>query len=288
MKFQTVAGTLAMAAGVALAPYAGAQPQLPTKEPAKPAAREAPKADAAKPRAGPVATVNGIAVPRSREEVVIRERVAQGSPDTEQLRAAVREDLINREVIAQEATRAGMTKDPQLQAEIDLVRQTVLVQHYVRDWVRKNPVLEADVQKEYDRAKAQTGENEYKARHILVETEEQAKALIEDLRKGAKFEELARKNSQDPGSRDRGGDLDWNIPGVFDKQFSDAMVKLEKGRYTEAPVRTSFGFHVIQLDDVRAVRFPSLAEVKPRIEQQLVQDKIEGLVKSLRAKAKVE
>jgi peptidyl-prolyl cis-trans isomerase C len=181
-----------------------------------------------------------------------------------------------------------MTKDPQLQAEIDLVRQTVLVQHYVRDWVRKNPVLEADVQKEYDRAKAQTGENEYKARHILVETEEQAKALIEDLRKGAKFEELARKNSQDPGSRDRGGDLDWNIPGVFDKQFSDAMVKLEKGRYTEAPVRTSFGFHVIQLDDVRAVRFPSLAEVKPRIEQQLVQDKIEGLVKSLRAKAKVE
>jgi peptidyl-prolyl cis-trans isomerase C len=285
---------LLSAAALAFAPLAGAQPQLPTKpEAAKPAAKgeaakPAAKGEAAKPRAGSVATVNGVAIPRSREDVVMRERVSQGTPDSEQLRAAIREDLINREVIAQEAAKAGMTKDPQLQAELDLVRQTVLVQHYVRDWVKKNPVSDADVQKEYDRAKAQTGEKEYKARHILVDTEEQAKGLIADLKKGGKFDELASKNSKDPGSKDRGGDLDWNVPGVFDKQFSDAMVKLEKGKFTDTPVRTRYGFHVIQLDDVRAVKFPPLAEVKPRIQQQLVQDKIEQLVKGLRAKAKVE
>jgi peptidyl-prolyl cis-trans isomerase C len=144
------------------------------------------------------------------------------------------------------------------------------------------------VQQEYDRAKGQTGDQEYKARHILVDTEDQAKAMIADLKKGAKFDELATKNSKDTGTKERGGDLDWNVPGVFDKQFSDAMVKLEKGKYTETPVRTKFGFHVIQLDDVRALKFPSLAEVKPRIQQQLVQGKIEELVKGLRAKAKIE
>lgn len=281
---------LVTAAALTFAPLAGAQPQLPTKEPAKPAAKEAQKdkAEAAKPRSGAIATVNGVAVPRSREEVMMRERLAQGTPDNEQVRAAVRDDLINREVIAQEAARAGMTKDPKLMAELDLVRQTVLVQHFVREWVSKNPVSDADVQKEYDRAKAQTGEKEYRARHILVESEEQAKGMIAELKKGEKFDDLASKNSKDPGSKERGGDLDWNVPSVFDKQFSDAMVKLEKGKYTEAPVRTRYGFHVIQLDDVRDVRFPPLAEVKPRIQQQLVQNKIEAMVKSLRAKAKVE
>lgn len=281
---------LVTAAAFAFAPLAGAQPQLPTKEPARPAAKEAQKGkdEAAKPRSGAIAMVNGVAVPRSREEVMMRERLAQGTPDTEQVRAAVREDLINREVVAQEAARAGLTKDPKLQAELDLVRQTVLVQHFVREWVSKNPVSDADVQKEYDRAKAQTGEKEYRARHILLESEEQAKGVIADLKKGEKFDELASRNSKDPGSKERGGDLDWNVPSVFDKQFSDAMVKLEKGKYTEAPVRTRYGFHVIQLDDVRDVRFPPLAEVKPRIQQQLVQNKIEAMVKSLRAKAKVE
>jgi peptidyl-prolyl cis-trans isomerase C len=266
------------AAGLVLSPLAGAQG----------AGKDAPK-PAPKPAAQvPIATVNGVAVPKVREELVMRERLAQGAPDSEQMRAAVREDLINREVIAQEAVRSGVAKNPELQAEIDFMRQTVIVQHYVRDWIRRNPVTDADVQKEYDRARAETGDKEYKARHILVETEEQAKALIADLKKGGKFEQLAARHSQDPGSKDRGGDLDWNVPSVFDKQFSDAMVKLEKGKYTDAPVRTRYGFHIIQLDDVRPVAFPALAEVKPRIEQQLVQAKIEKLVKDLRAKAKVE
>jgi len=121
-----------------------------------------------------------------------------------------------------------------------------------------------------------------------VETEDQAKGIIAELKKGAKFEELAAQNSKDPGSKDRGGDLDWNVPGAFDKAFSDAMVKLDKGQITETPVHTRFGYHVIRVDDVREAKFPALAEVKPRIQQQLMQQKIEGLIRDLRSKAKVD
>jgi peptidyl-prolyl cis-trans isomerase C len=154
--------------------------------------------------------------------------------------------------------------------------------------VKKHPVSDSEIQQEYERARSQTGDKEYRARHILVDNEDQAKALIADLNKGAKFDDLAKKNSKDAGSKERGGDLDWNVPAAFDKQFSDAMVKLDKGKYTAAPVQTRFGFHVIQLDDVRPVKFPSMEEVKPRIAQQIQQHKVDELVRGLRAKAKVE
>ena len=247
---------------------------------AKPAAK--------KPAAKAVATVNGVAVPQERMEALLQQQGQRGMPDNEQTRAMVREELINREVIAQEAQKSGVAKNPEVQTQVDLARQEVLVNAYIRDWVRKNPVSDADVQKEYDRAKSQHGDKEYKARHILVETEDEAKALIAQLKKGGKFEDLASKNSKDTGSAQRGGDLDWNVPGTYDKQFSDALVKLEKGKYTPDPVRTRFGYHIIQLDDVRPAKFATLAEVKPRIQQMLAQNKIEELMKGLRAKAKVE
>jgi peptidyl-prolyl cis-trans isomerase C len=268
----------------------GAQAQdaakAPPKDAAKGAAKGAPKAGAKGGDA--IARVNGVPIPKSRADAMILQQQARGTPDNEQTRAMVRDELVNREIVAQEAGKAGLAKTAEVQAQIDSARQEILVGAYVRDWLRKHPVTDAEIQQEYDRAKGQTGDQEYKARHILVETEDQAKAMIADLKKGAKFDELATKNSKDTGTKDRGGDLDWNVPGVFDKQFSDAMVKLEKGKYTETPVRTRFGFHVIQLDDVRSVKFPALAEVKPRIQQQLVQGKIEELVRGLRAKAKIE
>jgi peptidyl-prolyl cis-trans isomerase C len=266
------------------APAAAQQPALPTKEATK---KDAAKAKPAA-KAGPIATVNGVAVPRARSDVLMQQQASRGMPDNDQTRAMVRDELINREIIAQEAQRSGFTKDPEVQAQIDMARQEALVGAYIRDWVRKHPVTDAEVQKEYERVKAQAGDKEYKARHILVETEEQAKSLIAELKKGAKFDELATRNSKDPGTAQRGGDLDWNVPGQYDRQFSDAMVKLEKGRYTETPVRTRFGFHIIQLDDVRAVKFPALNEVRQRLSQQIAQNRIEELVKSLRAKAKVE
>jgi len=273
-------------AAVVLAGPALAQPALPTKD--EPAKKEASKSKPAAAQGNAVAKVNGVAVPRARQDLLMQQQGARGMPDNDQTRAMVREELINREVLFQEAQKSGVGKRPEVQAQLDMARQEVLVSAYIRDWAKNNPVSDADIQKEYERAKAQTGDKEYKARHILVETEEQAKGLIAELKKGGKFDELATKNSKDPGSAQRGGDLDWNVPGTYDKQFADAMVKLEKGKYTEVPVRTRFGFHIIQLDDVRPVKFPALTEVRPRISQQITQQKIDDLVKSLRAKAKVE
>ena len=258
---------------------------------AQDAAKPAPAAKPAAPKAaakGAVATVNGVAIPQSRLDFMLAQQKGRGAPDNEQTRNAVKEDLITREVVVQEAGRAGIAKHPEVQMQMDIARQDVLVNSYLRDWVNKHPVSDAEMQQEYDKARGQAGDKEYRARHILVDSEDQAKALIADLKKGAKFDELASKNSKDTGSKDRGGDLDWQVPAAFDKTFSDAMVKLDKGKYTDTPVRTRFGYHIIQLDDVRQTRFPTFAEVKPRIQQQLMQHKVDELIRGLRAKAKVE
>jgi peptidyl-prolyl cis-trans isomerase C len=280
-KLVPAAGLAALAALFAQAQIALAQAPvkpLPTKEPAKAASGS-----------GPIATVNGVAIPRQRADMIAQQRVAQGGvADNEQLRAMIKEELVNREIVMQEAARSGFTKKPDLQAELEFVRQTVIVQNYLRDWARQHPVTDAEIQKEYDRAKQQTGTTEYRARHILVATEDEAKKHIADIAKGAKFEEVAQKASQDEGTRPRGGDLDWNVPATFDKAFADAMVKLEKGTMTSTPVRTRFGFHIIRLEDVRPVNFPPLAQVKPQIQQRLTQQKVDSLVKEMRSKAKVE
>jgi peptidyl-prolyl cis-trans isomerase C len=259
------------------------------QQPVKPAAKDAPKAAAPAPAAtGPLATVNGVQIPRSRLELVVRQQTARGAQDNEQLRAQIREALINNELLLQEANRSGIAKKPEVLQQIDLTRQEVIANALVAEHVQKNPVGDAEVQKEYERAKSQTGDREYKARHILVATEDEAKSVLADLKKGGKFDDIAQKRSMDEGTRGKGGDLDWNVPGNFDKAFSDAMVKLEKGKMTDAPVRSRFGFHIIQLDDVRAVSFPPLAQVKPQIQQRLVEQRVQALVRDLRGKAKIE
>ena len=261
--------------------------QLPTKEPAKGPAKPA-AAPAGVPATGPIATVNGVAIPRSRLESVIKQQVARGAKDNDQLRAGVREALINNELLVQEANRSGVAKRPEVQQQIELNRAELIANAQIGEYLRTHPVNDAEIQKEYERAKQLTGEREYRARHILVASEDEAKAVIADLKKGQKFDEIAQKRSLDEGSRPKGGDLDWNVPSNFDKAFSDAMVKLEKGRMTDAPVRSRFGFHVIQLDDVRAVNFPKLDQVKPQIQQRIVQSRVETMVRELRAKAKIE
>jgi peptidyl-prolyl cis-trans isomerase C len=252
------------------------------KDGAKDAARKPAAAQA------PVATVNGVAVPRSRMEFLMQQQKARGAQDNEQMRAMVREELVNREVVQQEAQRSGVARSPEVQAQVDLARQEIIVGAYIRDWVRKHPVTDAEVQKEYERAKQETGDKEYRARHILVETEGEAQGLIAELQKGAKFDELAEKHSKDSGTKERGGDLDWSLPSAYERQFSEAMTKLEKGKVTDAPVRTRYGYHVIRLDDVRPMNFPPLADLRPRIQQQLVQNRVQELIQGLRAKAKIE
>jgi peptidyl-prolyl cis-trans isomerase C len=265
---------LALAAAAALA-----LPALAQQPAAKPQA---------KPAAGPVATVNGAAIPQARMEYLMRQQMQRGAPDNEQTRAMVREDLINREVVSQEAQRAGTVKKREVQTQLEMARQEVLVGTYLSEYLREHPVTDAEVKAEYDRVREQTGKSEYKARHILVESEDEAKKIITELEKGGKFDELAKKSSKDEGTRELGGDLDWKLPSTLEKPFADAMVALDKGKFTASPVRTRFGFHVIRLDDVREVSFPPIAQVQGQIQQQIMRRKIEELVRGLRAKAKIE
>ncbi len=237
--------------------------------------------------AAPYATVNGTAIPASRAEAMLNEQRAQGAQDSPQLNEAVREELVRREVLSQEATKKGLEKKSDVQAQMDLAKQAILIRAYLQDYVKTHPVTDAEIRKEYDTIKSRMGEKEYKPRHILVETEDQAKAIITKLQGGSKFEELA-KESRDPGSKDKGGELGWSNPGMFVQPFSDAMVKLEKGKFTTMPVKSDFGYHVILLEDVRDLKAPSFDEVKPQLQQRLQQQKVEAHILELREKAKVQ
>ncbi|KIF79880.1 peptidylprolyl isomerase [Noviherbaspirillum autotrophicum] len=234
-----------------------------------------------------IAVVNGKPVPSSRADVMIKQLAAQGQPDSPQLRAMVKEELINREVLIQEADKLGLSNTPEVKNQVEIARQSIAIRALVQDYLKKNPVKDADIKAEYDRFKAQAGDKEYHARHILVDKEEDAKAIIAKLKGGAKFEDLA-KQSKDPGSAANGGDLDWASPASFVKPFSDAMVGLQKGQITETPVKTQYGYHVIKLEDVRQAQIPSLEEVKPQIAESLQQKKLQAFQEDLRKKAKIQ
>ena len=232
-------------------------------------------------------TVNGVAVSQNMANVFIAEQKAQGAPDSAELKNAVREELIRRELLAQEAKKAGVDKKPEIAAQADAARQAIYVRAYIQDYLKKNPISDAQLKAQYETIKTQMGHTEYKARHILVASEDDAKAIIANLKKGAKFEELA-KQSIDPGSKENGGDLGWANASNFVKPFSEALTGLTKGKYTETPVKTDFGYHVIMLEDTRPMTAPSFDEIKPRLQQQAQGQQINKMVEGLRAKAKVE
>ncbi|WP_107869099.1 peptidyl-prolyl cis-trans isomerase [Pseudoduganella sp. UC29_71] len=235
-----------------------------------------------------LAVVNGKAIPSSRVDAVVKQVVAQGQqPDSPQLREAIKKEMIGREVLMQEAEKQGYAKNADVKAQLENARQAIFINALVGEYVKKNPVKDADIKAEYDKFVAQTGNKEYHVRHILVETEAEANAVIAKLKGGAKFEELA-KTSKDTGSAANGGDLDWATPSSFPKVFSDAFVALQKGQVTEKAVQTPNGFHVIKVDDVREAKLPTLDEVKPQIADALTQKKLQAYQEELVKKAKVQ
>ncbi len=233
------------------------------------------------------AIVNNKPIPKEKVDQFVQVLASQGRPDTPELRAAVRDELIARELFVQEAEKKGLARNADVQRQLENARQEILIRAMIRDHLQAHPITDNEIQAEYDRLGNLPGEKEYRPRHILVETEDEAKSIIAQLDKGAKFEDLAKK-SKDPGSAQSGGDLDWNTPGTFVKEFSDAMVKLEKGKYTETPVKTQFGYHVIRLDDVRDAKAPPLEQVRPQIQQELERKRVQQLQQDLRAKAKIQ
>jgi peptidyl-prolyl cis-trans isomerase C len=235
-----------------------------------------------------IAIVNGKPVPKERAETLMTQISRQGQPMTPDLEKQVKDEVVLREIFMQEAERRGLAGSTNYKQQMELARQTLLIRELFADFQKNNPVTDAEIQAKYDEFKAQAGGKEYRARHILVEKEDLAKKLIADLKKGAKFEDLAKKNSKDPGSAKNGGDLDWAAPGSYVPEFSEAMAKLEKGQVTQAPVKSQFGYHVIKLEDVRDAQIPPLEEVKPQIQQNLAQQKMAKFRDDLRNGAKTD
>jgi peptidyl-prolyl cis-trans isomerase C len=234
-----------------------------------------------------IAIVNGKAVPTTRVEALKQQVARSGRPITPDVEAQIKEEVIAREIFMQEAQKRSLDATDEYKAQIELARQTILIRELFADFQKTNAVTDADVQAEYDKFVAANGGKEYRARHILVDTKEQAEAILASLKKGGKFEDIAKKQSKDPGSGANGGDLDWAAAGNYVKEFSDAMVALAKGQVS-GPVQSQFGFHIIRLDDVREAQLPSLEDVKPQIAQQLQQQRLAAFQQEMRAKAKVE
>ena len=239
-----------------------------------------------------LAIVNGKPVPKSRLTALEQQLARSGRPVPPEMKDQLKDEVITREIFMQEATKRGLDATQDYKEQLELARQSILIRELFADYQKKNPVTDAELKEEYAKYVAANGGKEYRVRHILVESEEEAKKLIEQIKNGAKFEELAKKASKDPGSAANGGDLDWANANSFVPEFSSAMVKLSKGQMTETPVKSQFGWHIIRVDDVRDAKLPTFEELteqqKQQLRAQLAQQKLAKFQDELRAKAKVQ
>jgi peptidyl-prolyl cis-trans isomerase C len=233
------------------------------------------------------AMVNGVSIPQSRIDLRVKVATTQGGQtDSPDLRKAIRDDLINLEVISQAAVKNGLDKQTESAQQIELAKQSVLAGAYVQDYTKKNPISEDSLKQDYEAMKARVGNKEFKVSHILVATQEEAQAVAKRVKK-EKFGKVAKEKSKDPGSKDNGGDLGWTVPSNFVQPFGEAITKLAKGQVSE-PVQTQYGWHVIKLEDTRELKVPSFEEVKPNLEKRKQQEAIQKLITELRDKAKIE
>ena len=251
-------------------------------------AKDAKPADQASK--GPAAaTVNGTAISQRTVDMIAKQGAASGRPDTPETRKSIIDQLALQMVVAEEAIKKGLDKTPEVAEQIDAVKQSVLAKAYVQDFIKNSPVTDETVKAEYDRIKATITGTEYKARHILVEKESEARDIIGRLRKepGA-FAKLAMEKSKDQGSKANGGDLGWFDLSRMVPEFGAAVSKLDKGKFTQEPIKTQFGYHVILLEDSKPIEAPPLEEVKPQLTQQLQQQNLKKQLDALKAGAKIE
>lgn len=232
------------------------------------------------------ALVNGVSIPQARVDIRAKAAAQQGQPDSPELRKAIREDLINLEVISQAATKNGLDKQQEIAQQLELARQSVLAGAFVQDYAKSHAIGDDVLKQEYEALKTRVGNKEYKLSHILVDTEEEAKKVAAELKK-SKFGKVAKAHSKDPGSKDNGGDLGWAVPSNFVQPFGEAVLKLSKGQ-VGAPVQTQYGWHIIKLEDTRELKVPSFEEMKPNLEKRQQKQAIDKLIEELRGKAKIE
>jgi peptidyl-prolyl cis-trans isomerase C len=234
-----------------------------------------------------IATVNGKPVPKSRVDTLVKSATHGGEAPPE-LQQQARDQVVIREIFAQEAEKQGVGKSADYQAQMELARQAILINQLFEQYKKAHPVSDADAKAEYEKVKAAQSGNDYHARHILVDKEDDAKKLIAQIKAGAKFDELAKKNSKDTGSAENGGDLDWSKPNAYVPEFAAALQKLKPGEMTDTPVKTQFGYHIIKLEEVRPAQFPSYDEVKDKLKAQMEQVKVQEYQEKLRKSAKTD
>lgn len=237
----------------------------------------------------PLAMVNGEAVPAMFGNFIRQNRIKRNMPPEALTDAAVKDGAITATLLAQEAVKKGLDKEPTVAAALEFQRMELLGRAALEDYLRAHPIQEDTIKAEYENAKAKAGETEYRARHILVNSEKEARTFITKLNasRKTKFEDLAKKYSKDT-SAGNGGDLGWVLPANLVPEFAKALVDLKKGQVTKTPVQTRFGWHIIKLEESRKLDFPEYDKVKERIAGQLQQQAIARLVKELAATAKVE
>jgi peptidyl-prolyl cis-trans isomerase C len=234
------------------------------------------------------ATVNGIAISKNRVDLIANQNAGAGQPDSPDVRKGIVDQLIMQTLVTEEAVKKGLDKSTEVTEQIELSRQSILADAYIQDFIKSNPVSDDTLKSEYERFKDSIG-NEYKARHILVEKEAEAKDIIAKLQKDpGSFAKLAQEKSKDTASKVKGGDLGWFDPRRMAPEFGAAVKLLEKGKFTDEPVVTSFGYHVILQEDSRPLEAPSLDQIKVGLTQQIQQQSLMKHLDDLKAKAKIE
>ncbi len=238
-----------------------------------------------------IATVNGVAVPKSRFDLLLSSQTSQGQQDTPAFREELREIMITREVLVQEAERRKMNESDAYKAQLDAMQQQLLITLLFNELIVELEPSDEAKHAEYERVKeqnAETGEKQYHVRHILVDEEAEAGDIIKQLDEGADFAKLAEERSTDTGSRENGGDLGWAEAGRYVKPFADAVVALGEGGRSSKPVRSDYGYHVIEVLGVRAPQFPAYEEVEEQLRQEMLTKSRDDLITRLRAEAQIE
>ena len=236
----------------------------------------------------PAALVNGVSIPQSRVDLRVKVATLQTQqPDSAEMRSKIRDELVTLEFLSQAATKAGLDKQPETAQRLEITRQNILADALVQDYVKTHPISDDVLKQEYETFKKRVGNTEYQLSHILVNTEDEAKKAVAELKKGAKFAKVAKSKSIDTSTKDKGGDLGWTIPAKFVQPLAEAILKLKKGEVS-APVQTQYGWHIIKLENTRALKLPAMEDMKATLENNLQQQAVAKYIDELRSKAKIE
>ncbi|MES2586927.1 MAG: peptidylprolyl isomerase [Pseudomonadota bacterium] len=238
-----------------------------------------------------VASVNGSPISKGLLELNLKGAISQGQKDSPQLRQAVKEELINRELIAQAAIKEGLEKNIDLTDQVVQLKQTLLLQAYLEDHFKKEPITDAKLREEYEKQKKLMGDNstavQYKVSQIILPSESEALGVIGRLQKGESFSKMAKETSIDNASKEQGGSVGWILPQQILRPIADVMVNLPKGSISNSPIQVQGGWVIIKLEDKRTMKVPTFEEAKNQLRQAVVQQYLAESIKRLRENAKI-